>query len=446
MARAPFVLFLPVKRCTRTAREFTMKFRRIPLFLVPTILLAGCDWITGSNADPRPPELITELPRALTVAERSLLGGSTQFGFALLREVLAADPAETHVLSPFSVSVALGMALNAADGETFDEMVDALGLHAPDGTPLDRDAINRSYRDLVDLLESVDPKVSFQVANSVWHDQPWTVRSSFAEAVDAYFRAPVTALDFRDPGAPDRIDDWVKAATRDRIDGIAPRPIPGDAVAYLVNALHFLGDWRTAFDPKDTRDHAFQGADGATSTVRMMHREGKFRTGSWNGHRSLDLPYGGAAWSMTVVLPRHGATVAELLAEMDDTGWTALTSDLTEVDGLVGLPRFTLEWKGSLAESLQALGMTALFSAFRADLSRLFEEEAELYVSDVQHKTYMRVDEKGTEAAAVTSVEIRVTSMPPSFIVDRPFLLTIRERHSGTVLFAGAIQEAPTDG
>jgi serine protease inhibitor len=256
----------------------------------------------------------------------------------------------------------------------------------------------------------------------------------------------VEGIDFRDPGASGRINAWVNDATRGRIPEIAPDPIPEDAVAYLINALHFLGDWRTAFDAADTRDHQFTGQDGSTTPIRLMRREGKIRGTQWQGHQAADLPYGGAAWSMTVVLPRAGATVQDLLAELDAEGWEALTSGFSEYRGILGLPRFTVEWEGGLNAALSRMGMPTAFSRMGADFSRLFVEDADLYLSDVRQKTFMRVDERGTEAAAVTSVEVGVVSMPPSFIVDRPFLLAIRERHSGTLLFLGAMVEAPTAG
>jgi len=416
--------------------------RRLPLprllLLLPLVPLAGCDWITGSDPAPTPPPEITELPRALTSAETQILEAGARFGLDLLRQMVVDAPDSTHLVSPFSASMALGMALNAAEGSTFDEMRTTLGFGS-----LDRDAINRSYQDLWTLLVELDPAVSFSVANAVWYDQIWTLRTSFRDAVQSHFAARVEGLDFRDPGTSDRMDAWVSEATRGRIPSIAPRPIPDDAVAYLMNALHFLGDWRHAFDPARTRDHAFVGHDGRSTPIRLMEREGRIRTSQWQGHRAADLPYGGGAWSMTVVLPRPGAGVHGLLEELDPAGWAALTSEFSEFQGILGLPRFTVEWEGRMNDALSRMGMPTAFTPGLANFSGLVEEEADLYITAVRQKTFMRVDEKGTEAAAVTSVDVGVTSLPPSFIVDRPFLLAIRERFSGTLLFLGAMVEPP---
>jgi serine protease inhibitor len=428
----------------RSSHGGKLQAGRLPHFAALAALLAGtagCDWITGSDPGSELPPEITSLPRALTAAESTLLEAGQAFGLELLQAQVARAPDSTHLVSPFSASVALGMALNAAQGETFEEMRRTLGFEG-----LDRAAVNGAYRGLLDLLATVDPRVSFQVANSVWFRDTYTIRGAFRSAVEDHFAARVEGLDFTAAAAAGRINDWVSEATRGRIAEIAPDPIPHDAVAYLINALHFLGDWRHAFDPAETRNHTFTAADGSTTPIRLMQREGRIRAGQWRGHQVADLPYGGAAWSMTLVLPRQGASLPELVQELTPAGWQELVAGVSEFEGILGLPRFTVAWEGDLKEALQAMGMQQVFDPGVADLSLLFQQPDDLYVSGVRQKTWMRVDEKGTEAAAVTSVDVRVTSMPPSFIVDRPFLLAIRERHSGTLLFLGAMAEAPVEG
>jgi len=414
--------------------------RGVPAALA-VLAVAACSGIfDDGSAEPAPPE-ITQLPRALSAGEEAVIRGGNLFGLALLREIVEADPEESHFISPLSASMALGMALNGADGETFSEMRSALGFGE-----LGREEVNRSYRELIQLLGGLDSSVDFTLANAVWHHRDWTLRPTFREVVESAFGAEVTAADFRAPDTPRRIDDWVRHATRDRIDGIAPHPIPEDAVAYLLNAIHFKGDWTEQFDPARTRDAPFHLEDGTTRPIRLMMREGKVGVGYWQGHQVADLPYGGKAWSMTLVLPAPGTRLRDLVASLDAAGWHALLDTLQPREGIqVGLPRFGLKWEGALNEPLIRLGMESAFNPSRADFSRLFQEEERLYITAVRQKTFLRVDEEGTEAAAVTSVEVGVTSLPPSFIADRPFLLAIRERHSGTLLFLGAIAEPPLD-
>lgn len=434
--------------------------RRIPLLHIPllrmrpaalalavsSVALAGCDSFTGTDDDLRPPApAIVELPRALSSAETEVIRASSAFGLDLLRHVVADDPSATHVVSPLSASVALGMALNGAAGTTFSEMRETLGFAGTTGDALDLETINRSYRDIVSLLVDLDSEVSFRIANSVWHDMPWTLTSAFRDGVRTDFDAHIAPLDFSDPAAPDQIDSWVSEATNGRIPSIAPRPIPPDAVAYLINALHFAGDWRLAFDEAETVDHVFDDAAGAQTPIRLMQRDDTVHLGSWNGHDVLDLPYGGAAWSMTLMLPEPGTTVPELLAELDAETWNEALATLQSTRARIGVPRFTLKWQGELSSALKSMGMPSAFLAGVADFSRLFEQADNLFLTEVKQKTWLRVDEQGTEAAAATSVGVGVTSMPPSFVADRPFVLAIRERLTGTILFLGAIQEAPLD-
>jgi serine protease inhibitor len=174
------------------------------------------------------------------------------------------------------------------------------------------------------------------VANSVWYRDTYTLRGAFRTAVESHFGARVEGLDFASAAAPGRINGWVRDATRGRITEIAPNPIPADAVAYLINALHFLGDWRHAFDPAATRDHTFTADNGTRTPIRLMRREGRIRAGQWRGHAIVDLPYGGAAWSMTLVLPQEGTSLATLLGQLTPAGWGEIVSGLAEMQGVVG--------------------------------------------------------------------------------------------------------------
>jgi len=414
------------------------------LWLAVIPLLAGCELLTGpgSGSDRAPPE-ITELPRTLTTQELEVLGASNAFGFDLLREIVRNQPDSSHFLSPLSASMALGMTLNGAANETFDAMRSTLRF---DG--LSRGEINASYRGLIDMLDGLDPRVSFQLANSVWHDAPLTPREAFVASLLESFDAEVHGIDFGDPEAAPTINAWVDEKTNGRIEEIVPDPIPPLVVMYLLNAIHFKGDWTSQFDPDDTHNGDFLLPDGSSAPVRYMTREGGFRVHWTPGYTVLDLPYGGKAFSMTVVVPHAPDGLPDLVESLDAAGWADL------VDGLGGsvdrsriyLPRFTLEWERSLVETLGALGMEIAFQECVADFSLIFEDQLQCpHLSDVVQKTFVRVDEEGTEAAAVTSVEVSIVSAPPAYRVDRPFLFAIREHLSGTILFLGAISEPPTD-
>lgn len=411
------------------------------LALALLALVPACDLITGGSGGKGPPAEITELPRPLSATEVAVLRASNGFGLELLHEIAREAPGATHFLSPLSASMALGMALNGADGDTYEAMRGTLGF---DG--LSRDDINATYLGLIELLADLDPAVSFSVANSVWYQETWTLRTTFREIVEEAFSAQVTGLDLQAPDAAGRINAWVRDATGGRIQQIAPDPIPEDMVAYLLNAIHFKGDWRAQFDAAKTQDADFRLEDGSTATIRLMRQDGKFHFGHLRGRMAVDLAYGGNAYSMTLVLPRGGEPFGELLAELDADAWEELVASFgpEPVTGTVEIPRFRLEWEAPLNDALTRMGMGVAFSDF-ADFSLLFEDEAALLIDEVRQKTFLRVDEEGTEAAAVTQVGVMPTSMPPTFTADRPFLLAIRESLSGTILFLGAIVEAPVD-
>ena len=410
-----------------------MSLRLVGVLAIAAVL-AAC-----SSEGPTAPKKIEQLPRPLSSVERQIAEGSTGFGLSLLREVNERTPPDSNVfISPLSASMALGMTATGAAGETLDSMRAVLGY--PEVALQDMD---ESYRSLIDLLRELDPSVDFRIANSIWYRNGLNVQPSFVDATKQYFDAEVAALDFSSPSAVGTINDWVKRGTNDKIDKIV-NSIPDDMVMYLINAIYFKGSWTARFDESRTRDEPFFAADGSQPTVPMMSVESDFLATSTNEYSAVELPYGGGAFSMIVVVPREGVGVDSLISEMDATRWQALLDGLTKQGGLVQIPRFRLEWESSLNAPLIEMGMGVAFDGGRADFSEI-SRDAGLFISTVYQKTYVNVDEEGTEAAAVTAVGMRVVSLPPPLLrADRPFLFAIRERLSGTLLFIGKMAVLPT--
>lgn len=414
-----------------------MKSRRhFPLVaLVLSLSLAGCDGLfSGSSSKDVP--LITELPRTLTSAERSAIAAGNSFGFELLQRVLAEKPTESVFLSPFSASMALGMTMNGADGETFQGMREALRFGN-----LSEAEINASYRGLLDLLRELDQGVQVEVANAIWYREGLPIRADFRDRVTTHFDARVQGLDFSSPTASTTINQWVKDATRGNIEKMVEGQIPGMMVALLMNAIYFEADWREPFDRNLTRTAPFQLENGSTVDVQLMNRTDTVRAHVTDRFAAADLPYGGGAYSMTVVVPRGDHTIHDLVSWLSPSWWNELTSSFQVGRATVSLPRFELEWEGILNGSLEAMGMEAAFDPGTADFSRMFQGGGP-WIDQVKQKSFVRVDEEGTVAAAVTSVTMP-TSLPPEIRADRPFLFAIRERLSGTILFLGAMVEAP---
>ncbi len=255
------------------------------------------------------------------------------------------------------------------------------------------------------------------------------------------------ALDFSTPAAASIINDWVRKATAGRITGIVPAGLPPLAVMYLLNAIYFKGDWTAPFDPTLTRSEPFRRADGSRTTVRMMShgRSVEVRIKTDGDPLVVDLPYGGRAFSMTIVLPSEPGGIHSLVAELTPQRWKAWMDELEAAECQVRLPKFRLENDLVLNDALRALGMGIAFAASPphvADFGRM-RRERDVQITEVRHKSYVDVNEEGTEAAAVTSVLVGYLSALPSpplvVVVDRPFLFAIRENLSGTILFLGRV-------
>ncbi|HEX9633458.1 MAG TPA: serpin family protein [Gemmatimonadales bacterium] len=403
--------------------------RPIPfLFLLP--LAAACGGSGGF-------EPIEELPRPLTTAETQLVDADNRFAFKLFREVNAQEEAGANVfISPLSVGMALGMTYNGAAGTTRDAMQATLELG---GMTLQE--VNESYQSLIALLRELDPRVTFTLANSIWYRDGIAVVPQFVNLNRQYFDAQVSALDFDDPGSVDVINGWVNDATRGKIAEIVTPPIDPLTIMFLINAIYFKGDWTQQFDKDRTRPEPFLLPDGSETSVPMMSSDGEasVRVHADADHTVLDLWYGGRAYSMTIVVPREPAAIDQLAETVTQEQWNAWVAGLDSVETLIAIPKFTLEYEVSLNAVLEALGMEIAFDKDQADFTNLYAGPERAYISKVKHKTFVDVNEEGTEAAAVTSVEIGITSAPQRLVVDRPFLFAIRENFSGAILFLGKI-------
>lgn len=396
--------------------------------LVVALVASACSEATAPNAR------ITALPRDLSGAETSVISANNAFAFDLFRTVNLDEHKENVFVSPLSASMALGMAANGANGTTYDEMRSTLHL-----TGSTREDVNGSYKSLISLLRGLDPQTKFTIANSIWYDQTFPFNTSFLDESKQYFDAEVAGLDFTSPSALTTINSWVDTQTNGKIPGILEQIDPGE-VMFLVNAIYFKGTWLKQFDKSKTVDAPFHAADGTTNTVPMMSRAPGVQLTRNAEYSAVDLPYGNSAFTMTVVLPN--GDIDAFAESFDEAKWNALVSSLHDNDVGVYLPRFRIEWKRLLNPDLQRLGMQSAF--FDADFSRMSPLGRSLVITKVIQKTYVDVDEEGTEAAAATSVGIGVTSAPATFRADRPFLVVIRERFSGTILFIGKIAKLPS--
>ena len=391
-------------------------------------------WIAACGGEPSGP--IDSLPRPLTAAEEQLVASGNAFAFDLFHQVVAeTDPGANMFVSPLSVAMALGMTLNGAAGETETAMRSALRLNTLTG----EDA-NRSFRDLIDLLTTLDRRVEFAIGNSVWAREGYAFEPAFLDVARQFFDARVEALDFDAPEAAAAINAWVDEQTRGRIPEIVPDALPSDVVMYLINAIYFKGDWTQPFDIAQTTDRSFHLASGGSADVPTMAHGApiEVRSGRGDGVTVLELPYARGAFSMVVVVPDEGSSIEAMIDDIGIATWGGWQDLLHDGEALIHLPRFSYSFEVTLNDALAALGMGVAFSG-SADFTRL-SPDGGLFIDEVKHKAFVEVDEEGTEAAAATSVSMAV-SVPPIIEVNRPFLFVLRERFSGTVLFLGRVMD-----
>ncbi len=404
-------------------------------------LLCISAWACGEGTPTGPVDEIPGLPRELSLNEELVISAGNDFAFRFLDQVYQAVPDSNLFLAPLSASMALGLTLNGAAGTTFDEMQSTLGFGA-----MTLDQINQGFRDLMDLLLGLDRSVEMGIGNSIWYREGFPVRADFLDRARTFFDAEVSAMDFGQPGAADIINAWVRGETQGKIQGIVDPPIHATTVMFLINAIYFKGDWTHRFPKDKTTQSTFTGLSGASAPVPLMQLDDTLLYAETEEYQAVDLPYGGKAFSMTVLLPAATTSISDLVASLTPARWSQIVAGLASKEGTVYLPRFRMEWERELNDDLKAMGMKVPFGG-GADFSGLSDEALMrgLYISKVKQKTYVDVDEEGTEAAGVTSVEIREFANPDHFVVraDRPFLFVIRERFSQTILFAGVLVEPP---
>ena len=412
-----------------------MKFIR-PLVALLVLAGAAC---TDPASPGGPPAEIKSLPRAMTSTEAEMVGAANNFGFRLLQEVNVSFADSNVFLSPLSASMALGMTMNGAEGTTFTEMRSALGFG-----PRTYAELNTAYQSLIALLRGLDPKVEFTIANAIYYDLMdlgSSVQASFLQDSRQYFDAEVKGMDFRVPSAVDTVNAWASRNTNGKIPEILDAIDP-QIVMLLMNAIYFKGDWRAGFKASDTRDDLFYKRGGGQVSVPMMHRRGGFRSGRMPNVTVAELPYGGDAFVMTILMPDEGNDINSFVAGMSAATWATATASLHDTEVPLSLPKFKLAWEDRLNDELQRMGMQKAFDPYGAEFGRIARlSTGNLYIDFVKQKAFVDVNEVGTEAAAVTVVGIGVTSAPLPVEINRPFVFAIRERLSGTVLFLGKIVE-----
>jgi serpin B len=371
-------------------------------------------------------------PILLKAGMEKRINQDNEFAFDLLKKTITGFYQANVFVSPLSVSIALGMAWNGANGQTKTEMETALkmsGISVSD--------INEYYKLMQTTLPTIDPTTKLSIANSLWYRTGFPVKSDFLQINSDYFNAYVRELDFSQAWAKDTINNWCAKKTNNLIKNPLDK-ISSDAVMYLVNAIYFKGIWRKHFETKNTAEANFTNELGNEVKVNMMYQKDTFAYAQDNYAQYLDMPYGNNAFIMTVILPNEGKTTKDILSYLTAEVWNNRLQSFLTKQVEVYFPRFKTQNKFELIDPLKNMGMNLAFTG-DADFSKI--SDIKILISRVIHNTYVEVTEEGTEAAAVTIIGFGTTSTGPQptpiFKVNKPFLFVIREKSTGVILFIG---------
>jgi serine protease inhibitor len=403
------------------------------------VFTTACSSSTEPGGKGSQPAVISQLPRALTATEVKLRDASNDFSFALMGTVVDSQRTRNIFISPLSASFALGMTMNGAAGTSQSEMQTALKLGG-----LTQSEVNAGYKSLIELLTSLDPTVEMRIANSIWYRNNFQFHQTFFDTTKKYFNAEVKGLNFDDAAnSLNAINGWVSTATNDKIKKVLEEIRP-DNIMFLINAIYFKGSWREKFDASKTTNGTFNASVGGAQTVPFMNRTDDMPYAETAAFQAVDLQYGNSAFSMTVVLPKAGQDVNEVMKTFTTASWSSLAATFREGKVTLGLPKLKLEYERQLKGNLQVLGMQSPFEDGRANFTRM-TSSPRVFIEFVKQNSFVDVNEEGTEAAAVTTVGVSVTSAPLTVTmrVDRPYIFVIRERLSGTIMFMGRIVRMP---
>ena len=359
-------------------------------------------------------------------------------GFDLFKTLLKTGGENNVVISPTSIALALSMTYNGASESTKLAMAKTLKIETIDIKKLNEESAN-----LIKLLSNPDPQVTLSIANSIWTRKGITFLQSFLTTNTTYYNAQIQSLDFSLPTAADTINAWVSKNTKEKIPTIVDKPIDSSIVMYLINAIYFYGTWTNEFDATLTKIMPFTLTDKSRIQHLLMKQERKdFLYQETTNFQAVQLAFGkNKRLSMVIMLPK--TTLSSFLGQLTHSTWNSWMKSFLPMEGTVLLPKFKIEYKASLKNPLLTLGMVPAFSSETADFSGM-RTQKDLFISDVIHKTYIDVNEKGTEAAAATVVGMVGTAAGPAkktFVmeVNKPFFFAIADNQSGEILFMGVI-------
>ena len=407
-----------------------MKNKILPLVFIIILMSQSCN-INNNDA----------IDREINLTEKAskLVKADNLFGLELFRNIAASDDSDNIMISPLSVSLALAMTYNGANGETKHAMGNTLKLNGL--STLD---INESYQNLVAALRSLDDKVLLEIANAIYIREGFEVEPDFISNNQNYYDAEVETLDFNSLGSVETINNWVTDKTHQKItrmiDAISP-----EEIMFLLNAIYFKGIWSKEFNTESTSVFPFALEDGTTKNVEMMCKLDQVDYTKNELFSAVRLPYGKGNYNMYIFLPEYGKSVSDIIDGLSVSNWETWIGNFVQTNDIdIKLPKFKFEYEKKLNAILTDMGMGISFGG-NADFTGI-NREGGLAISFVKHKTFVEVNEEGTEAAAVTIVGIEYTSVGNNpekipFMVNKPFLFVLTEKDTEAILFIGKVSK-----
>lgn len=371
----------------------------------------------------------------LTADQSSLIASGNAFAFDMFKKMAAASgTSDNLIISPLSISIALSMTLNGAEGATKDAMLKALRTYGI--TP---EKINESYKNLTQVLLNVDKRVLISIANSVWTENDFGVKKPFSDVLTKYYNADARLFDINNTAAPDEINKWIDDKTNGLIKNMIDK-LEDNTVMLLVNAIYFKGKWNSQFDKANTVNETFYKTAGTTTQVPMMKQKSDFKAYVGDGFVMAEFPYGQGNFVMDVILPNQKDGSDNLIQSLDDTSFNNMVSGMGKREIEVSFPRFKYGYKKNLNDILSDMGMAIAFTD-QADFSNISDRQ--LLINKVIHQAFIETNEEGTEAAAATVVDIGLTMAPSPFFftLDHPFIYIIRETTTNSILFMGKVSD-----
>jgi serpin B len=402
-------------------------------FFAASLLFFAAIVIASCNKEPEKVPL-NPVPITLSASQAQLVDSGNSFAFDIFKKVAEAEQTEKNlIISPFSISTALSMAVNGANGQTKEGMLTALrsaGLSLID--------LNTSYKGLSESLLGVDKRVLLNIANSMWIEKNFPVKVPFKSALTDYYKAEARSFDISNAGVPKEINSWIEGKTNGLIKNMVEQLDP-QTVMLLINAIYFKGMWNSQFDKSETVNETFHVSDASTVQVPMMKQKAKFKICKGQGFTLAEFPYGQGNFVMDVLLPDNVSGANAVIQSLTKAGFNDLVSKLYETEIDLSFPRFKYSYKKTMNEILKDMGMAQAFTDL-ADFTNI--SDVRVLISMVLHQAFIETNEEGTEAAAATIIGIYTTSLPAGPLVlklDHPFVYIIRETSTNSILFMGKV-------